>query len=155
MVDDYELDEDDVPLIPFISKELLMVGASEVVDNLLNEVDEELTRSNMDKNPRKEKEQEEEGGNKSVYVRNDADWIGWSEEPPYFDEEDIEEDTIKEFTSNVVNSKFKYGGEKGIPSQSTNFWVKPAMKEATTLASSDTIPSGINDEDMKENKINT
>jgi hypothetical protein len=61
----------------------------------------------------------------SPYRKDPKDWIGWSEEPPYFDDEDIEEDTIFEFDAvNSAKTKFGYGGERGVQAQTTDIWTK-------------------------------
>ena len=71
----------------------------------------------------------------AVYKRDDKDWIGWSEEPPYFDDDDIEEETILEFDkADAAKTKFGYGGERGVYTQSTDLWTKRNILEETPKA---------------------
>ncbi|KAJ1409657.1 hypothetical protein B484DRAFT_423311 [Ochromonadaceae sp. CCMP2298] len=65
------------------------------------------------------------------------DWSGWSEEAPYFDESDVQDDEGNWGRANdesvpklATDGKFQpyssYGGEKGVSSQSSDLWASRA-----------------------------
>jgi hypothetical protein len=56
-------------------------------------------------------EKKEDSGKKEVYVRIDSEWEGWSEEPPFFDEDDIEEvedPFFRDTDPNAPKAQFKF-----------------------------------------------
>ena len=94
----------------------------------------------------------EETKKASVYKMDPKEWIGWSEEPPYFDDDDIEDDTVLEFDkANVAKTKFNYGGERGVDAQTTDLWTKrnillddpPATPVAIPITTTTAIPAAV------------
>ena len=110
MLDDYVFDEgDDTSLFPKLSPDILSLSQSSI-DSTIHLIE----RNGIDNGIL----------NKTsvVYERKEEDWIGWSEEPPYFDDEDIEEATIIEFETDRGKSKPKF--DYGIGKDTTDLWTK-------------------------------
>lgn len=100
---------------------MLSFQTNKLLENVLTNVDKKLSTTLIG-----QKEAD------AVYKRDEKDWIGWSEEPPYFDDDDIEEETILEFNkSETVKTKFGYGGERGVDTRSTDIWTKRNILEDT------------------------
>jgi hypothetical protein len=102
MEDEYTYDPD----ASFPSMALLQAGSGQAVSNLLGNLNENIDKLSADK----EKTEEPKG----VYVRNENDWVGWNEDPPYFDDDDI-----------IEKKTIDYGGEKGVKSSTTDLFAKP------------------------------
>eukprot|EP01036_Dinobryon_divergens_P024748 gene24748-33222_t len=124
--DDDDDNEGPTPNSSTISREILSYQTSNLLKNVVTNVDKKLSTVLL--------EQKEAD---AVYKRDDKDWIGWSEEPPYFDDDDIEEETILEFDkSETAKTKFGYGGERGVDTRSTDLWTKRNIVDDTLPPSS-------------------
>jgi hypothetical protein len=102
--DPYVFEEGD-SIIPSISKELLLLASSSTAD-IAKSLEEESIIPSIPKEllTKSSSSWDTEGvsfagsssssssatieGKAAVYVKNEADWVGWIEDAPYFDEED-------------------------------------------------------------------